>query len=88
MTRQKFVSLPSPSKKNVLLRFGSFIAERSNSLFRVMLYELDGFYVEIYFLRWSKKPFVYNTFRSTDRLNPYLRQIDLSTLTEGLLVRD
>jgi hypothetical protein len=88
MTRQKFVSLPGAYKKSVLLRCASFIAERSNSLFRVMLYELDGFYVEIYFLRWSKKPFLYNTFRSTDRLNPYLRQIDLSSLTEGLLVRD
>ena len=88
MTRQKFVSLPTAAKKAVVLRFGSFIAERSNSIFRVMLYEIDGFYVEIYFTRWSKKPFLYSSFTSTNRLNPYLKQIDLSSLTEGLLVRD
>jgi hypothetical protein len=88
MTRQKFVSLPSNAKKNVLLRFGNFIAERTNSLFRIMLYDLDGFYVEVYFFKWSRKPMGYSTFRSTSRLNPYLRQIDLSLVTEGLLVKD
>ncbi len=88
MTRQKFISLPARYKKNVLLRFGNYIAERTNSLFRVMLYDLDGFYVEVYFFKWGRKPVAFSTFRSTNKLNPYLRQIDLSIVTEGLLVRD
>jgi hypothetical protein len=88
MTKQKFLSLPNTSKKSVLLRFGSYIAERANPLFRIMLYEIEGFYVEVYFFKWSNKPFFYSTFKSTNKLWPYLRQIDLSTLTQGLLVRD
>jgi len=89
MTRQKFNSLTKRQKKSVLLRSGVFLAERKAAagLFRVMLYEISNFYVEVYFFKWSKQPVGYRSFRSVNALQPYLRTIDLTSLLQNLYVQ-
>ncbi|GAB4091236.1 hypothetical protein [Flaviaesturariibacter terrae] len=45
-----------------------------------MLYQVDGFYIEIWFLRFGREALWYNAFDGTQALNPYLKQIDISGL--------
>lgn len=82
MTPQKFKQLTRQQKRNTLLRFGAFVSERSFGPMRIMLYQLDSFYIEVYFFKWSKSVAWFKTFKSTDKLNPYLQQIDLSSLMQ------
>jgi hypothetical protein len=85
MNRQLFSSLSKKSKKMVLLKGASFIAERKWGCFRVMLYQVNNFYTEVFFLSWGRKAIGFRSFHSTNKLNPYLEQIDVSHLLRGVL---
>jgi hypothetical protein len=80
MKSRKFKCLNKKQKISSLLRFGSFLAERKLGPFKIMLYELNSFYVEAYFLSWRKDVFFFNVFESVENLQPYLKKIDLSEL--------
>jgi hypothetical protein len=80
MTVPQFKLLTSRQKKITVLRTGSFLCERNAGLLRKMLYQVDGFYVEIYFLRFGREAIWYRCFDGTNALQPYLRQIDISGL--------
>ena len=82
MTHQKFNQLTRQQKRNTLLRFGAFISDRKLGPMRIMLYQLESFYVEVYFFKWSKSVAWFSTFKSTDKLNPYLQKIDLASLMQ------
>jgi len=82
MTRELFGTLTKERKKETLLRSASFLAERRWGFFRVMLYQVDGFYTEVFFFRKSAKPILFRSFFSTRKLQPYLNQIDVSDILE------
>jgi hypothetical protein len=86
MTLLYFKSLSRKHKKNIVLRFGSFLSEKNYGLFRTMLYQVDGFYVEIYFTRFSKNAKWFRSFDSIKNLHPYLQQIDISPLFKDLSI--
>lgn len=85
MTAKKFNSLSKSIKKDILLRSGSFLAERQWGFCSVLLYQLDKFYVEVFFVKWAKSPLGFRTFENTDKLEPYLLQIDVSSLMQEVL---
>jgi hypothetical protein len=87
MTHRKFSSLTKKQKKTTLLKAGVFLAERKVGFFKAMLYEINNFYVEVFFLKWSKNAIGFRTFTSVKSLQPYLRSIDLSTLLQNLYVK-
>lgn len=80
MTLRNFKSLTPKQKKFVVLRAGTFLSEKKYGLYRKMLYQVDGFYVEVYFTAFSRHPFTYSSFDSIRRLHPYLQQIDITAL--------
>ncbi len=82
MTRQRFSSLSKKAKKSALLRSGAFLAERKLGFLRVMLYQVDNFYTEVYFFKATKNLIGFRSFFSTNKLNPYLHQIDLSGIVK------
>ncbi|HZH96201.1 MAG TPA: hypothetical protein VEY06_09965, partial [Flavisolibacter sp.] len=75
-----FSSLSKNAKKSVLLKSAPFIGERRWVIFKVMLYQVNNFYTEVFFVPWSKKPLGFRSFYSTNKLQPYLKQIDVSSL--------
>jgi len=85
MTRKHFSSLSKRDKKIVLLKTASFLAERKMGMFRVMLYQSENFYTEVFFFKWSRKIAGFRSFHSTSHLKPYLRQIDVSSLMEEVM---
>ncbi|HEX2606423.1 MAG TPA: hypothetical protein VHK91_03550 [Flavisolibacter sp.] len=46
----------------------------------VELYALYGFYVEIYFDKFTENPIYLRSFNQTDRLEPYLNQLNIENL--------
>ncbi|ANE52706.1 hypothetical protein [Flavisolibacter tropicus] len=87
MTHRKFCSLTKKQKKTALLKTGVFLAERKLGFFKAMLYQVNNFYVEVFFLKWSKNAIGFRTFTAVKSLQPYLRTIDLSTLLQNLYVK-
>jgi hypothetical protein len=87
MTVCAFARLTSRQKKITVLRSGAFLCERKRGLVRQMLYQVDGFYVEIWFLRFGREALWYKAFDNTQALVPYLRQIDISGLLGHLSLR-
>lgn len=84
MTLFYFKKLSASQKRTTVLRHGTFLSEKNYGLFRTMLYQVDGFYAEIYFTSFSKEAFWVRGFDSTKNLQPYLQQIDISSLFEDV----
>jgi hypothetical protein len=86
MTLYYFKSLNRKQMKLVVLRTGIFLSEKNYGLFRTMLYQVDGFYVEIFFTKFSKDAIWFRSFDSTKNLQPYLQQIDISALFQDVSI--
>jgi hypothetical protein len=86
MTLQYFKSLTRKQKKSIVLRTGIFLCEKNYGVFRTMLYQVDAFYVEIFFTKFSKDAFWFRSFDSTKNLQPYLQQIDISSLFQDVSI--
>lgn len=56
---------------------GAFIADREDDEHKILLYQLDSFYVEVYLHKVFQVIRKYRSFSSTDQLQPYLYQINL-----------
>jgi hypothetical protein len=50
----------------------------------VFLFQLDGFYIEIFFLQDNDELYSIRSFETTDQLNPYLSKIDVQSLMREL----
>lgn len=57
---------------------GTFLAHREEGLFRVILYQIDSFYAEVYYQKEQNIISHFRTFTTTRLLDPYLEQIDLA----------
>lgn len=82
MTPRKFNSQPKKVKKQVILNQGVLLAGRKFSFFRVMLFQVEHFYVEVFYFKWSRQAVGFRSFQSTDKLKPYLQQIDVLKLMQ------
>ena len=58
----------------------SHIADRHVGDFTILLFQIDGFYVELYYNNRQNKIDRFKSFSNVDLLTPYLSQIDLSGL--------
>ena len=46
----------------------------------ILLFQLEAFYIEVYYERRSQKVELLKSFEDTDELEPYLRKIDILPL--------
>jgi hypothetical protein len=56
---------------------GVHIDERQESPYRIILYQLDSFYVEVFYHMEHNHIHRFRSFSSTDQLQPYLNKIKL-----------
>ena len=80
MTFQQFQSLPKDIQRNVVKHCGVFLFGRSGVGVNVILYQVEGFYVEIYFDEKMSEARRIRCFEDTRHLEPYLRMVDVSDL--------
>lgn len=77
MTQMDFRLLTQPEQLDVLYTTGVFIGKRKLGSTSVLLYQLEGFYVEVYYRKHRRYASKIHCFRSTEYLDPYLEQIEL-----------
>jgi hypothetical protein len=78
MDIRDFNFMDGMTKTEVLASEGVFLAERNDGCFRISLYQVNDFYVEIYY---HKTRFFYiciRSFEDVSELYPYLQDIDIT----------
>ena len=80
MKLSNFILLSEDQKQNVLLHDGMLVAKRADTENMIFLFQLDGYYVEVFGNLVNKKVIEYKAFTQTDQLIPYLEKIDIANL--------
>lgn len=57
---------------------GQFVADREDEEHKILLYQIDAFYVEVYYHKDYNVIRRFRSFSSTDQLWPYLEKIDIT----------
>jgi hypothetical protein len=57
---------------------GVFVADREDDQHRILLYQIDSFYVEAYYNNEHNVLVKFRSFSSINQLDPYLEKIDLT----------
>lgn len=78
MTLYEFIVLDDHARADALWSRGVHIGSRGGPIHSVLLYQLDGFYVEVYYRCSDNVVTRLRPFSSTHQLEPYLQQIDLT----------
>jgi hypothetical protein len=80
MNLLEFNKLDAINKFDALCRCGELLGERISQGAKVLLYQIDAFYVEVYYVASLNKIAKMRSFSSTNLLKPYLEEIDISYL--------
>jgi hypothetical protein len=80
MTRYHFNILDENEKANTIWSKGVLIGERADAFHKIMLYQVDAFYVEVYHHTHFNVITKMQSFSSTHKLQPYLEAINLDDL--------
>jgi hypothetical protein len=60
-----------------LWKHGVHISERQDGEYRLILYQIDSFYVEVWYHTEGNDIRKFRTFSSTTQLEPYFKNIDI-----------
>lgn len=80
MRHTEFMHLKMPKQVNLLYKKAVYIGKRKVERSIVVLYQLEGFYVEIFYLKYRWHISRINAFESVDLLDPYLQGVDVEEL--------
>lgn len=80
MTQQQFSALPKDIQARFTKEKGTYVSARDTKFAIVKLYQVNNFYVELYYDKRIACISIVNSFEGTERLQPYLKAIDLSEL--------
>ena len=62
---------------------GVLVGSRQEGFYKILLYQIDSFYVEVFYQYFQGKMVKVVSFNDTDQLEPYLNSINIvSLLTE------
>jgi len=78
MTLTEFRNLDGEDQYILWLTRSVQLSERDSVEHLYVLYQLDGFYIEMQFFKWSDDEPVMRTFSKERRLLPYLYQININ----------
>jgi hypothetical protein len=79
VTEDQFKAFSEDSQSNIIHRQGVLISTRRTDEYKVLLYQIDGFYVEVFY--HPTDHFIrIESFTGTEKLNPYLHQISIEDL--------
>lgn len=80
LSLSEFIELPQQLQFEILHKHGVYIGKRKIDKQTVVLFQLHGFYVEVYYKQYRKVINHIVTSDSTEILQPYLDQIHLKGL--------
>jgi len=76
----EFMDLPQELQFEVLHKHGVYVGKRKADKQTIVLFQLHGFYVEVYYRQYRKLIDHIITSDSTDIIQPYLDQINIRDL--------
>jgi len=76
MTLYQFLQLDEAEQAEAIWD-GVFIGDREDEEHKILLYQIDGFYVEVFYNKEYNVIRRYRPFSSTNQLEPYLSNIDI-----------
>ena len=79
MSEEQFNKLTEDCQSDVICRKGVLISLRKQDEHKVLLYQIDSFYVEVYYHPVDNAINIIS-FSGTEKLQPYLKQIDLADI--------
>ena len=79
----EFIDLPQDVQFEVLHKHGVYVGKRKQEEKTIVLFQLHGFYVEVFYKQYRKIIENISTSTSTDILLPYLDQISIKGFNEG-----
>jgi hypothetical protein len=85
MDIKDFNFMDGMAKTEALATDGVFLAERNDGCFRISLYQINDFYVEIYYHRTRFFYICIRSFQDPSELYPYLEDIDISMVYKLIL---
>ena len=80
LTLSEFADLPRELQFEALHKHGVYVGKRKSAEHTVVLFQLHGFYVEVFYLQYRKNIDHLISSAATDILHPYLHQIDVNNL--------
>lgn len=80
MMLNDFTQLDDKEKVTLLYEHGVYIGKRKQGVTFVLLYQLEGFYAEVYYRSYRRDIERISCFATTARLDPYLTEIDVEHL--------
>lgn len=80
MTLKEFLLLTQDDQVRLLYLNGVYIGKRKLGKTIVVLYQLEGFYAEVYYQKYRRLIECFSCFADTARLEPYLAQINVEYL--------
>jgi len=75
-----FNLLDEIKQAEALLNYGVLVAERMYKNFTIFLYQVNQFYVEVYYHNTFSIIQGFRGFENTNALEPYLEEIDITSL--------
>jgi hypothetical protein len=83
MTLHHFNALNQEKQRRWVLKKGVYLSARYSHDFTVLLFGVDGFYIEVYFYTATNTIFLVKSFDQTDGLLPYLQNINIQALLQN-----
>ena len=80
MDIRDFNFMDGMAKTEVLATKGVFLAERNDGCFRISLYQVNDFYVEIYYHKTRYFYLCIRSFEDVSEIFPYLEEIDITEI--------
>jgi hypothetical protein len=80
MTTEAFKALGAAAQRKFLLEQGSYLGHRKATPWSVLLYQVQDYYVEVYFSMNNLDIQKIEAFSDLDRLEPYLERISIDGL--------
>jgi hypothetical protein len=77
MTCTFFDRLSEAKQTDLIWEDGVFLARRTQGFYNVLLFQIEGFYTEVFYHSHFNVIIKIESFNDTERLAPYLEAIDL-----------
>ena len=84
MKLDEFVLLTEDQRISVLWREAKMVAQRNDDNYNIFLYQVYSFYIEVWYSKNLMNIYNLKSFSNTDLLEPYLEEINISSLTRLL----
>jgi len=78
----EFMELPDDLKFDILHKHGVYVGKRKENGQSIVLFQLHGFYVEVFYKEYRKTIERINTSSSAEILQPYIDQVNVRDLNK------